>query len=441
LGGVLLSRLLLNSPEDLVGWVQQSSKDQIAAVALTVLHAADTGDSLARRICQSSAEELARDVAACASRLVGRRARVEFVLAGGLVKDDNCFSKALRRALVRHHPRCIVGRLNRESAWGAVELARDFARTWATQNLAIVPQVGNGSPPPREAPALRRLADSPTERRNRKSMQLDRMPLPEAIDLLLGEESRVSRAVAREKKNITRAIRAVAASLRRGGRLLYVGAGTSGRLGVLDASECPPTFGTAPAQVQSIIAGGPAALSSSIEGAEDDDVGGGNAIVFRHVGSRDVVVGIAASGRTPFVLGALRAAQQRRATTVLICFNPAARTGRVPASIVIAPDVGPEVLTGSTRLKCGTATKLILNTITTLAMVRLGKVVSNLMVDLNPSNTKLRDRATRIVSALTQADLHQAQHALERSHWVVKEAIRKLRARPRNVARQRATRR
>jgi N-acetylmuramic acid 6-phosphate etherase len=209
-----------------------------------------------------------------------------------------------------------------------------------------------------------------------------------------------------------------------------VGAGTSGRLGVLDASECPPTFCTPPDQVQGIIAGGQSALWTSIEGAEDDAGAGGRAIEFRGVTRRDTVVGIAASGRTPFVWGALREARQRGAATILLCFNPrvvAPRDAR--PTVVIAPDVGPEILTGSTRLKAGTATKLVLNLFTTLAMVQLGKVRSNLMIAVKASNVKLRDRATRIVQALTRADYAPARVALERNDWDVREASAWLRRR------------
>jgi N-acetylmuramic acid 6-phosphate etherase len=206
--------------------------------------------------------------------------------------------------------------------------------------------------------------------------------------------------------------------------LFYVGAGTSGRLGVLDASECPPTFRTSPELVQGIMAGGEKALHSAVEGAEDDFGAGARAAEFRGLGPKDVLVGIAASGRTPFVWGALATAKQRGAQTALLCFNPFLQFARGQRpDVVLALDLGPEVLTGSTRLKSGTATKLVLNLLTTLTMVRLGKVVGNLMVDLNPSNVKLRDRACRIVVELTGRDYATAQRALEQSGWVVTAAI------------------
>jgi N-acetylmuramic acid 6-phosphate etherase len=242
---------------------------------------------------------------------------------------------------------------------------------------------------------------------------------------MLSEESRVPAALVAEGGRIEKVIKWVSASLRRGGRLFYVGAGTSGRLGVLDASECPPTFRTSPEQVQGIMAGGQRALWQAVEGAEDRSEEGAAAVRFRGVKRGDIVVGIAASGRTPFVWGALSQAKKFGARTVLLCFNPGLSLTRGERPhLVIAPDIGPEVLTGSTRLKAGTATKLFLNILSTLSMVRLGKVVGNLMVDLNPSNMKLRERAVRIVQALTGVKEDAARKALERNRWVVKRAIR-----------------
>jgi N-acetylmuramic acid 6-phosphate etherase len=281
------------------------------------------------------------------------------------------------------------------------------------------------------------LQQSPTERRNPRSATLDTMPLARAVDLMLDEESRVPGAIAAERAAIVKVVRRVIDAFRTGGHLFYVGAGTSGRLGVLDASECPPTFRAPREQVQGIIAGGRQALWSAVEGAEDDADAGAQAIIHRNVASRDVVIGLAASGRTPFVWGALAEAGRRGAWTALLCFNPALRTlvrrarGRFRPDIVIAPDLGPEVLTGSTRLKAGTATKQILNIVTTLAMSRTGKVIGNLMVDLNPSNLKLRDRAQRILQELTGASAGEARAALDASGWNVKPAFESIRQRQR----------
>lgn len=269
---------------------------------------------------------------------------------------------------------------------------------------------------------------SPTEQRNPRSQYLDKLPVRDAVALMLFEEAKVPRVLLAHRQKLARAVELVARAFRRGGRLLYVGAGTSGRLGVLDASECPPTFRAPPEMVQGIIAGGDVALRRSVEGAEDNQVAGGKAIASRRVGSRDVVLGIAASGATPFVWGALSEATRRRATTILLCFNPFLEVPRaLRPTLMIAPNLGPEVLTGSTRLKAGTATKLVLNVLTTLAMVRMGKVISNLMVDVVPGNAKLRDRAVRIVQSLTDANYAEAEAALKQSGWVIKKAVPRLR--------------
>jgi len=280
------------------------------------------------------------------------------------------------------------------------------------------------------------LEFSPTEQRNPRSLGLDKLPVAEAISLMLSEDARIPAAILEQRKKIEQAIQLIVRAFRRGGHLLYVGAGTSGRLGVLDASECPPTFRASPGQVQGIIAGGNRALWESVEGAEDDSNAGARAIQFRGVGRKDVVVGITASGRTPFVWGALSAARRLGAKTLLLCFNPHLRIPRSHRpDLIIASDVGPEILSGSTRLKCGTATKLILNMFTTLAMAQTGKVISNLMIDVNPSNAKLRDRAVRIVRDLTGADAAGAEKALAECDWVVKKAYERLRQEGRRLTR------
>jgi N-acetylmuramic acid 6-phosphate etherase len=264
---------------------------------------------------------------------------------------------------------------------------------------------------------------SPTEQRNPRSMKLDEMSTARAVELMLSEEATVPRRLMKERRRIAQVVNLITSAFKRGGRLFYVGTGTSGRLGVLDASECPPTFRSSPEMVRGIIAGGQAALWKSIEGAEDDATAGKREINSRRVAEQDVVIGIAASGTTPFVWGALREARRRHAKTVLVCFNPFLTIPRtLRPTVVLAPNLGPEVLTGSTRLKAGTATKLLLNIFTTLAMVGIGKVKSNLMVDLLPSNAKLRGRAVRIVQALTGADYVTAKAALIENDWVIKKA-------------------
>jgi N-acetylmuramic acid 6-phosphate etherase len=423
LGQRLLCTLLLHDPEALVGWVQGAEKSDVAALAPEVFAAAAAGDVLARKVIRHAAEVLACDAVACARRLAQRGTSVQFVLAGSVLLKRPRFARSVAAMIRRVWPRAQVEPLRRESAWGAVELARTLARSPEFR----VPSSGFQAAATAESPVLPSLASlsrSPTEQRNPRSMNLDRLPLRRAVDLLLSESARITPALRPEAGRIGTAIRWIVRAFKVGGKLFYVGAGTSGRLGVLDASECPPTFRTPPDQVQGIMAGGPTALWQSVEGAEDDAEAGARAIEFRGVGSDDVVVGIAASGRTPFVWGALAAARRRGARTILLCFNPRLEVPtRSRPHLILAPDVGPEVLTGSTRLNAGTATKVVLNLFTTLAMVRRGKVVSNLMVDVNPSNLKLRDRAVRIVRELTGVGEPAARRALEKSNWVVKKAL------------------
>jgi N-acetylmuramic acid 6-phosphate etherase len=249
------------------------------------------------------------------------------------------------------------------------------------------------------------------------------MSTRKAIQLMLSEEAKVPPALLKQSRQIAAAIGLIVKAFRTGGRLFYVGAGTSGRLGVLDASECPPTFRTAPGMVQGIIAGGERALHRSIEGAEDDREAGVLALRKSALARKDVVVGIAASGTTPYVWGALEHARKRGCKTILVCFNPALDfAGRSRPTVVIAGNLGPEVLTGSTRLKAATATKLVLNMFTTISMVKLGKVISNLMVDVRPTNAKLRARAVRIVRELTGVDAEAANARLEANDWIIKKA-------------------
>jgi N-acetylmuramic acid 6-phosphate etherase len=253
-------------------------------------------------------------------------------------------------------------------------------------------------------------------------MALDTMPLDQAVALMNAQDAIAVAAVQMQRAQIAAAVELVTAALGAGGRLIYIGAGTSGRLGVLDASECPPTFRTDPRRVQGIIAGGDAAMFRAREGAEDNADDGAAAINDKYVDGNDVVMGIAAGGTTPFVHGALRQATARGAKTIFLsCAHPT--PGEAPVDVVIRPLTGPEVITGSTRLKAGTATKLVLNTITTLAMVGQGKVYENLMVDLRASNLKLRDRAIRIVCILTGVDRQRADCLLDRAGDHVKVAV------------------
>jgi N-acetylmuramic acid 6-phosphate etherase len=262
-----------------------------------------------------------------------------------------------------------------------------------------------------------------TERRNPRSSTVDTASALEIVDLIGAEDAGVPAAVAKARLEIARAIELVEAAFRAGGRLIYVGAGTSGRLGVLDATECPPTFGSPPEMVVGIIAGGPPALVRSVEGAEDDVNAAKEVVDSLKIGDKDVVVGIAASGTTPFVHAALTQAQSRGAGTALLsCSEPPQELART-CDVCITVLVGPEIVTGSTRMKAGTATKLVLNTLTTGAMIRLGKIYGNLMVDLRAWNDKLVDRSRRIVMETTGLDRGAAQRVIEAADGSVKTAI------------------
>jgi len=261
-----------------------------------------------------------------------------------------------------------------------------------------------------------------TEKRNRRSENIDRLSIQEIVDLINAEDMLVAPAVRKQRKKIAAAAEMIVERFRRGGRLFYVGAGTSGRLGVLDAAECPPTFGVPPSLVRGIIAGGRRALVRAIEGAEDNPDEGVQAVIKNRVRTSDAVVGIAACGMTPYVRAALEQAMKIGAGTIFITCAPET-VKHIPARIVINPVVGPEVVTGSTRMKAGTATKLVLNTLTTTAMIKMGKVYGNLMVDLNATNEKLRDRSERIVMQMTGLSRTKARRLLQSANGRVKAAI------------------
>ncbi len=259
----------------------------------------------------------------------------------------------------------------------------------------------------------------PTERPNPATRHIDRRDALSIVRLINRQDCGVARAVGRQAASIARAAELIARSLRNGGRVRLVGAGTSGRLGVLEAAECPPTFGTDPRQVEAVMAGGRMSVFRSKEGAEDDPVAGRRAVAALKKG--DVIVGIAASGVTAFARAALLEGRRKGCGTILITSN--SRTPRNPAEITIAPAVGPEVIAGSTRLKCGTAAKLVLNTLTTTAMIRLGKVYDHWMVDLKPTSRKLRLRSVRIVCDLGRVKPARAQALLRAAGGSVKLAV------------------
>ncbi|WP_169976655.1 N-acetylmuramic acid 6-phosphate etherase [Tautonia rosea] len=261
-----------------------------------------------------------------------------------------------------------------------------------------------------------------TESRNPVSERIDTLDALGIVRVMNAEDAKVIEAVRAEEQAIAQAVELVADRFRRGGRLIYAGAGTSGRLGVLDASECPPTFSTPPEMVVGLIAGGPTALTRAVEGAEDDPKQGAADLDALGVSERDVVVGIASSGRTPYVIGVVDRAKERGATTVgIACNRPSVLGDRVDVEIALI--VGPEIIAGSTRLKSGTATKLVLNMLTTGAMVLIGKTYGNRMIDLQPTNQKLRIRTRRILRELGDVDDQQAAALLEQTGGHLKSAL------------------
>ncbi|MBI5307736.1 MAG: N-acetylmuramic acid 6-phosphate etherase [Planctomycetes bacterium] len=261
-----------------------------------------------------------------------------------------------------------------------------------------------------------------TEQRNPRTLDIDSKTTLEIVDCINTEDARVITAVQKEQEQIAKAVDLTIEALKGGGRLIYIGAGTSGRLGILDASECPPTFSSDPNMVVGIIAGGERAVFQSIEGAEDLPESGATDIQQKEVNHRDVVVGITTGGTTPYVMGGLFEAKKRNARVVFLCCNPETMPG-FDVDVIIRPVVGPEVITGSTRMKAGTATKLILNMISTAAMIKLGKVYENLMVDLRASNKKLTDRAERIIMSVTGAGRPEAVRLLASAFGNAKIAI------------------
>lgn len=268
----------------------------------------------------------------------------------------------------------------------------------------------------------KRARTSTTEQRNLRSRGLDLLPTREILRIINHEDATVAAAVARELSRIARAVDAVVRAIRSGGRLIYVGAGTSGRLATLDAAECPPTFGVPSRLVQAVVAGGRRALTHAVEGAEDSAAQGARDLAARKITANDVVVGLAASGSTPYVVGALAYARSQRAFTVGVTSSPKSPLAHI-AALTIAPRVGPEAIAGSTRMKAGTAQKMVLNMLSTAAMVRLGHVYDNWMIDVALTNQKLRRRGLRILEQASGANVSEAERALRQAKHELRVAL------------------
>jgi len=414
LGADMVAFLQMNDPESLIEWSMTASKAEIASLAQVVFEAAASRqDDIAVAILRRASERLSKDAVHCAARVAKPGEKVQFLLNGSTLLKNGWFADEVAAKILAARPGSEVTRLSRPGTWGAIAMARQAGTQVDPKTISAVEA---------KPTSWRPVASAPTEGRNPKSAGFAEMPLVEAIQLMLSEDATLPGRILTESAHIEWTVEAVAKAFASGGRLIYCGAGTSCRLGVLDASECPPTFRTPASLVQGIIAGGRSALWSAVEGAEDDEAAGVRSIASRSVTAQDVVIGISASGHAPFIWGCLAEARRRGAKTVLVACNPGYRDHPL-LDRAILPDTGPEMLTGSTRLKAGTATKLVLNLITTLALARSGKVMSNLMIDLNPSNSKLRDRAIRIVQDLTGSDEATARQALETHGWVIRKAI------------------
>jgi len=405
----ILQALSLNNFDELVRWAQTADKMEVALLTRVVFEAAAGGDPRITEIIENGAQALCDYTETIASRLHLLAPKV--MLMGGLFYRDSIYTHAFRRRLKKNLPDARVAIAERAPELGAAWLAAEVRDHVTFQPKLSEEQIDN-------------LAAALTEQRNPRSENLEKLSARELVELFVEEEKFVQDALRGAIVDLTRAIEIVTESLRNGGRLFYVGAGSSGRIGVLDASEIPPTFGASHDLVQGIIAGGMTALYRSVEGAEDEEGAGALALNERRVKDGDIVIGITASGRTPFVLGALAWAKSAGVTTMLLTCNPHASAVNVDVAVDLA--VGPEILTGSTRLKAGTATKVALNIISTGAMVMLGKVRGNLMIDLRTTSAKLRDRATRIVAELAQCDYDSARQQLEAADWNLREVVGKI---------------
>jgi N-acetylmuramic acid 6-phosphate etherase len=418
----ILHALSLNNLDELVRWVQTADKMEIAMLAPVVFEAAAEGDARIIDIVEEGARVLCEYTESVADRLHLLAPKV--VLMGGLFYRDSIYTHAFRRRLKKNLPDARVTTGERAPELGAVWIAAE----------ALDHALFHLRPSQTEIDSL---AVALTEQCNPRSDNLERMSAHELVQLFVEEEKFVEEALRTAAADLARAIEMVTESLRNAGRLFYVGAGSSGRIGVLDASEIPPTFGAPRHLVQGIIAGGATALHRSVEGAEDEKAAGALAVDERGVTAADVVIGLTASGLTPFVLGALAQASSLGAKTIFLTCNPnvadigdtggpGSPTPATEFDLVITLAVGPEILAGSTRLKAGTVTKVALNMISTGAMIGLGKVRGNLMIDLHATSTKLRDRAVRVLAELTERDYESARGLLEANEWNLRRALEKL---------------
>ena len=404
----ILRELQLNTLRDLVSWVANADKKNVAALAPVVLKAATSGDAEMMEIVDRCTSQVADYTAAVARRLELENPRIGLV--GGMF-GSTLYRGQFEKHMMRFgcHATYVTSSDN-----GAVGAARLAARAFS----AIEPVAH-----PFADVDLTDVREALTEQTNPRSARLHEMNTAEIVGLFIDEENFVETALREQASTIGAGVQLIARALKEGGRLFYAGAGTSGRLGILDASEIPPTFGAPPSLVQGIMAGGAAAIHGASEADEDDAGAGEQTAVQRGIRSGDVVCGIAASGRTPFVLGLLEKSRELGAHTIFLTCNPSRPKTSPPWDVEIDLATGPEIITGSTRLKAGTATKVALNILSSGAMILLGKVRGNFMIDVHAGNAKLRDRAIRIVCALRQCTAAEARELLESHQWNVRKCL------------------
>ena len=425
----ILRTLALNRLQDLVEWAMQADKMSVARLAPCIFEAARFGEPQMLNVVQAGATILAEFTRAVAQRL--DLPAVPVCLVGGLFVHYPDYVSLYKYKLSMLLPQSPVEVCASSGALGAAWLAANPGSAESAGSARARLEIDHSVAPDLEALEaldlekldLEELAQAATEQPNPRSGDLEALSSAELVELFVSEESQVAKALDACRPALIRAIDLVSAALLRGGRLFYVGAGTSGRLGVLDASEVPPTFGVSSEWVQAIMAGGVTALYRAAEGAEDQPQAGAFSVLERGVRAGDVVCGLSASGRTPFVLGALAKACELGAQTLLITCNPARRRAERPWDVEIDLPTGPEIVTGSTRLKAGTATKVTLNLLSTAAMIRLGRVRGSAMVDLRVSNAKLRDRALRLVSVTLGMSYEEARVRLESANWDLRACL------------------
>ena len=412
LGRKFLEKTGQNDLVELVTWMMEhSSKTEVASLVLCVFEAAAEGDKIAHGAIVEGASLLADRVLYVTKRLGLKKPDIGLI---GSLLEKNTFYFGLFEKEIRK--RIAAGRLFVITLPGSVGAAMmvtgtAFKAASPSKKVEKVPT----------APSVS-YASATTEGRNPRSTGLDKKSVADLVDLFVSEERYVEKALTKARPSLAAAATKIAAAIKAGGRLFYVGAGTSGRLGILDASEMPPTFNVPPDLVQGIIAGGAGAVFEAKEGAEDNAEGGREVIRSRGITKKDVVVGITASGTAPFVRAAIEEAAKIGAHTVFLVCNPKYPALKAAKTTVVL-ETGPEIVTGSTRLKAGTATKLALNLFSTIAMIKTGRVRDNLMINVRPTNVKLKDRAKRLVATLAKVGEDEAVRRLEKTHWDVAKAV------------------